>query len=87
MGADIAVEFKKLKNGDSSKNASNIGLSKGAGKCKTNSLAHFHTSCSNQSDEVPLFSEKNCEGDVLVIGGANVDRAYRLKEDAVEVSL
>ncbi|CAH1643441.1 unnamed protein product [Spodoptera littoralis] len=86
VGADIAVEFKKLKNGDDSKNAFNIGLSKGAGKCTSNSSRHFHTSCSRRADENPLFSgDKKCGGDVLVIGGANVDRVYRLKEDGVQV--
>lgn len=87
VGADIALEFKKLKNVENWKNASNIGLSKGGGKCSSNSLGHFHTSCSfGRADEAPLFSEENCEGDVLVIGGANVDRTYRLKEDGTQVS-
>lgn len=87
MGADIAVEYKKLKNVGNSKNASNIGLSKGSGKSTTNSLGYFHTSCFRRSDEAPLFSPgANSEGDVLVIGGANVDRTYRLREENVEVS-
>ncbi|CAH0699021.1 unnamed protein product [Spodoptera exigua] len=88
VGADIAVEFKKLKNVDDSKNAFNIGLSKGAGKCASNTSRHFHTSCSRRADESPLFSgDKNCGGDVLVIGGANVDRIYRLKEEGAQVSV
>ncbi|KAH9634064.1 hypothetical protein HF086_001266 [Spodoptera exigua] len=88
VGADIAVEFKKLKNVDDSKNAFNIGLSKGAGKCTSNTSRHFHTSCSRRADESPLFSgDKNCVGDVLVIGGANVDRIYRLKEEGAQVSV
>ncbi|KAF9795102.1 hypothetical protein SFRURICE_004474 [Spodoptera frugiperda] len=88
VGADIAVEFKKLKNVDDSKNAFNIGLSKGAGKCAPNSSRHFHTSCSRRVDESPLFSgDMKCGADVLVIGGANVDRVYTLREDGVQVSL
>lgn len=86
VGADIAVEFKKLKNVDDSKNAFNIGLSKGAGKCAPNSSRHFHTSCSRRVDESPLFSgDMKSGGDVLVIGGANVDRVYRLREDGVQL--
>lgn len=86
VGADIAVEFKKLKNVDNSRNAFNIGSSKGVGKCSSNSSRHFHTSCSRGTDDEPLFSaDKNCDGDVLVIGGANVDRTYRLKEDGVQL--
>ncbi|KAJ8734797.1 hypothetical protein PYW08_014047 [Mythimna loreyi] len=85
VGADIAVEFKKVTNLENWKNSSNIGLSKGSGKCSSNSLGYFHTSCSRRADEAPLFSEENCEGDVLVIGGANVDRTYRLKEDGAQL--
>ncbi|XP_026727340.1 pseudouridine-metabolizing bifunctional protein C1861.05 [Trichoplusia ni] len=92
VGADIAVEFKKLKNVDNLENAFNIGSAKGVGKCTGGSVRHFHSSSRSRAgarcgdDDGPLFSgDKNAEGDVLVIGGANVDRTYRLKEDRVQL--
>lgn len=36
--------------------------------------------------ENPFIEAANSENDVLVIGGANVDRTYRLSEDRVQVS-
>lgn len=33
-----------------------------------------------------MFTNKNLDGDVLVIGGANVDRTYRVKEPHIQVS-
>ncbi|CAD0195464.1 unnamed protein product [Chrysodeixis includens] len=92
VGADIAVEFKKLKNVDNLENAFNIGSAKGGGKGSGGSARQLHTSCwrgagvRGGGDDGPLFcGDENAAGDVLVIGGANVDRTYRLKEDRVQV--
>ncbi|XP_028162217.1 uncharacterized protein LOC114354158 [Ostrinia furnacalis] len=85
VGADIAVEFKKLGNADNL-TASNIGF---PGMSSPNAARRLHTSCatSNKIDsgyDLPRIA--NPDGDVLVIGGANVDRTYRVAEDKVQVS-
>ncbi|XP_075982796.1 uncharacterized protein LOC142981026 [Anticarsia gemmatalis] len=91
VGADIAVEFKKLKNVDNLENAFNIGVAKGGGKCTSNSARHFHSSCgawasAAPADDTPLLEPSATRGgDVLVIGGANVDRTYRLKEERAQL--
>lgn len=99
VGADIAVEFKKLKSLDNSRNAFKIGFGRG-GNSSSVSRRHFH---STRNEWTKLEEEGNgetrCErdettppfttcadGDVLVIGGANVDRTYRVFEDQVQVS-
>ncbi|CAB3237275.1 unnamed protein product [Arctia plantaginis] len=82
VGANIAVELKKLKNVG---NSFNSKVGKGSGG---NSVRHFHSSsrADCDTDDAPLIEpSKMCDGDVLVIGGANVDRAYRLKEERVQV--
>lgn len=89
VGADIAVEFEKLKNADNLVNSFNKGVVKSVKKCTTGSVRHFHSSSSNMKtdrDDVPLLKPlKNSTGDVLVIGGANVDRTYRLKEEQIQI--
>ncbi|KAL0850149.1 hypothetical protein ABMA28_012025 [Loxostege sticticalis] len=87
VGADIAVEFKKLKNVGNS-TASNIGFS---GVSSLNTARRLHTSCATRNtqidtDDYDLPRIPNLDGDVLVIGGANVDRTYRVTEDKVQVS-
>jgi hypothetical protein len=89
VGADIAVEFKKLKNVDNS-TGGNIGFSN---LNTANSQRYIHTSCGtpertiDDDDNWPLFTKsENLHGDVLVIGGANMDRTYRITEDKVQVS-
>ncbi|CAB3248454.1 unnamed protein product [Arctia plantaginis] len=82
VGANIAVELKKLKNVG---NSFNSKVGKGSGG---NSVRHFHSSsrADCDTDDAPLIEpSKMCDGDVLVIGGANVDRTYRLKEERVQV--
>ncbi|XP_063633575.1 uncharacterized protein LOC134804458 [Cydia splendana] len=75
VGAEIAVEFNKLKNVDNL----NIGSSRGVDNW-TGSRS-FHTSCrSPLSPGEPTASEP-----VLVIGGANVDRTYRVAEDYIKL--
>ncbi|XP_048004973.1 pseudouridine-5'-phosphate glycosidase isoform X2 [Leguminivora glycinivorella] len=78
VGADIAVEFNKLKNVDNSANKFNIGYSRDVDK-STGSRS-FHTSCRSLAS-----SNDVVESDpVLVIGGANVDRTYRVAEDHIK---
>lgn len=93
VGADIAVEFNKLKN---SKNIVRNGIST---ENLSNSTAHgrntrgIHTSC---RAHVPFLgmnkdienSDKNTRAnsvEVVVIGGANVDRTYRVTEDKIKL--
>lgn len=84
--------MKKLKNAGDSKNSFNIGVTRG-GKFSPDARKAFHTSCiakcekvENFNNDFPMFANKNLVGDVLVIGGANVDRTYRIKEPRVQVS-
>ncbi|XP_072936003.1 uncharacterized protein [Epargyreus clarus] len=81
VGADIAVEFQKLKNVNNfgSSSASNIGVSGSKGNYSPNSRG-FHTTCDKRAG-----NPGNVDGDVLVIGGANVDRMYRLTEGTVKL--
>ncbi|XP_028038193.1 pseudouridine-metabolizing bifunctional protein C1861.05 isoform X2 [Bombyx mandarina] len=90
VGADIAVEFKKLKNADNV-NDSNIGFRKGAENI-SNFTRTFHTSSNTRSgaencgDDTPMLAlDMKADGDVLVIGGANVDRTYRVSEDTIQL--
>ncbi|KAJ0181204.1 hypothetical protein K1T71_003289 [Dendrolimus kikuchii] len=91
VGADIAVEFKKLKNVDSLGNAFNIGFGREAGKSSPATYRHFHSSSNLWMEEgklgrkEPIFSATDSDRDVLVIGGANVDRTYRVSEDRVQL--
>lgn len=83
VGADIAVEFSKLNN------SARIGVGKTGGTFSSSSVRGFHSSCVRSvasSDDAPLFKPGACDGDVLIIGGANVDRTYRVKEERVQVS-
>ncbi|CAG9782998.1 unnamed protein product [Diatraea saccharalis] len=89
VGADIAVEFKKLKNVNNS-NGGNIGF---LGSSSANSRRHFHTSSATRNREIdncedwPFFRKpEDTQGDVLVIGGANMDRTYRVTEKNVELN-
>ncbi|XP_052747570.1 uncharacterized protein LOC112053771 isoform X2 [Bicyclus anynana] len=84
VGADIAVQFQKLRNVDNLENAFNIGVSKSPGKCTTNSSRRFHTSCAARIKGGDMINN-DLEGDVLVIGGANVDRTYRVSEKTVQL--
>ncbi|XP_045760810.1 pseudouridine-metabolizing bifunctional protein C1861.05 [Maniola jurtina] len=86
VGADIAVQFQKLRNVDNLENAFNIGVSKSPGKCTTNSSRRFHTSCAvGIKGEENMIKYNDLGGDVLVIGGANVDRTYRVTEESVQL--
>ncbi|KPI93353.1 Pseudouridine-5'-phosphate glycosidase [Papilio xuthus] len=87
VGADIAVEFQKLKNVSNARNSFNTGSSRNLG------TRQFHTACnlrietSDPGDKVgPFIKNENLTNPVLVIGGANVDRTYRITEDFVQVS-
>ncbi|XP_034840817.1 uncharacterized protein [Maniola hyperantus] len=85
VGADIAVQFQKLRNVDNLENAFNIGVSKSPGKCTTNSSRRFHTSCAMGIKQEENMINNDLGGDVLVIGGANVDRTYRVTEESVQL--
>ncbi|XP_050352416.1 uncharacterized protein LOC126774828 [Nymphalis io] len=85
VGADIAVQFQKLRNADNLENAHNIAVSKSTGKCMTNSSRQFHTCRSKGSDRDENIIRDGTAGDVLIIGGANVDRTYRVTEDRVQL--
>lgn len=54
----------------------------------SNITRRFHTSATRDGEinGNDLLVHTNLEGDVLVIGGANVDRTYRVTEDKVQVS-
>ncbi|XP_026324295.1 uncharacterized protein LOC113233389 [Hyposmocoma kahamanoa] len=93
VGADIAVELKKLRIARDSEKSFNIGVSK-SGKLSPDSRKSFHTSCIARNKEegkfnndFPMFANKNLDGDVLVIGGANVDRTYRVMEPRVQMTV
>lgn len=71
--------------------ALNIGF---GAKRTGDSRRHFHTSCKRRAvgrsveeddEDIPLLPASHTDGDVLVIGGANVDRTYRTT-DNVQVS-
>ncbi|CAH0405973.1 unnamed protein product [Chilo suppressalis] len=86
VGADIAVEFKKVKNLDNS--IGNIGF-----HGPTNTRRYFHTSSAardklnDDGEDWPFFTKpQDRQGDILVIGGANMDRTYRVSENKVQVS-
>ncbi|XP_049887335.1 uncharacterized protein LOC126381856 [Pectinophora gossypiella] len=91
VGADIAVEFKKLGNAEHS---SNIGDSTG-GRISHDAfppVRRFHTSsrvhagAESLDDGDPMFGpHMRCDADVLVIGGANVDRTYRVTEEQLQL--
>lgn len=88
VGADIAVEFQKLKNVNYARNSFNTGSSGNLG------TRQFHTACNlrlgklDRGEEIGSFIKKeNLANPVLVIGGANVDRTYRVTEDRVQVSV
>ncbi|KAJ2946396.1 hypothetical protein O0L34_g12435 [Tuta absoluta] len=86
VGADIAVEFKKLNKSFSSMKTSKNQVSSGSGTF----VRKFHTSSrlylKTTSEEQPLFgSHMRSDGDVLVIGGSNVDRTYRVTEEHLQV--
>ncbi|CAH2068627.1 unnamed protein product, partial [Iphiclides podalirius] len=85
VGADIAVEFQKLKNASNARNSFNIGTSKSSGR------RQFHTACNLRPkytgpnvEEGSFIKEENSGNPVLVIGGANVDRTFRISEDNVK---
>ncbi|XP_013144427.1 PREDICTED: pseudouridine-metabolizing bifunctional protein C1861.05 [Papilio polytes] len=86
VGADIAVEFQKLKNVNYARNSFNTGSSGNLG------TRQFHTACNlrlgklDRGEEIGTFIKKeNLANPVLVIGGANVDRTYRVTEDRVQL--
>ncbi|XP_045542630.1 pseudouridine-metabolizing bifunctional protein C1861.05 [Papilio machaon] len=86
VGADIAVEFQKLKNVNNARNSFNSGSSGNLG------TRQFHTACnlrvekSVRGEKVGSFiKNENSTNPVLVIGGANVDRTYRVTEDLVQL--
>lgn len=66
--------------------ALNIGF--GLGK-SSGPRRYFHTSwvrrfvggCIEEDEDIPLLPAGHADGDVLVIGGANVDRTYRTTEN------
>ncbi|KPJ13598.1 Pseudouridine-5'-phosphate glycosidase [Papilio machaon] len=87
VGADIAVEFQKLKNVNNVRNSFNSGSSGNLG------TRQFHTACnlrvekSDRGEKVgSCIKNENLTNPVLVIGGANVDRTYRVTEDLVQSS-
>ncbi|KAI8429917.1 hypothetical protein MSG28_000388 [Choristoneura fumiferana] len=69
VGADIAVEFNKLKNADHLTNSFNIGFSRG----RDTTSRGLHTSSASRPYEP-----------VLIIGGSNVDRTYRVTEQQIK---
>lgn len=82
------MQYKKLEK--DSLGALNIGF--GVGKSK-DSKRYIHTSCERrvggylgEEEDMPLLPVGQADGDVLVIGGANVDRTYRTTEN-VHVSI
>ncbi|KOB79130.1 Pseudouridine-5'-phosphate glycosidase [Operophtera brumata] len=88
VGADIAVQYKEVQK--DSKGVLRMGF--GVGK-SSDIRRHFHTSCERRGGnaeaedaDMPLFPAGHADGDVLVIGGANVDRTYRTTEN-VHVSI
>ncbi|KAL4705043.1 hypothetical protein ACJJTC_009831 [Scirpophaga incertulas] len=88
VGSQIAVEFKNLKRLDNSING-NIRFS---GSSAANARRHFHTSSGMRGDSIdkedlPLLEpDVGRQGDVLVIGGANMDRTYKVTEDDVQLN-
>ncbi|XP_073944288.1 uncharacterized protein [Choristoneura fumiferana] len=70
VGADIAVEFNKLKNADHLTNSFNIGFSRG----RDTTSRGLHTSSASRPYEP-----------VLIIGGSNVDRTYRVTEQQIKL--
>lgn len=80
VGADIAVEFSKLRNVGNSGSASNTGVWRGSGGAGPGSRG-LHTSARHHA-----WALEPSDAPVLVIGGANVDRTYRLTEPHVKVS-
>ncbi|CAG5017898.1 unnamed protein product [Parnassius apollo] len=90
VGADIAVEIQKLKNANNARNSYNIATSKGSGTYSPNSSRQFHTACnkrfgeSNPRDAASLLVNKNLNNPILVIGGANIDRTYRISENNIQ---
>ncbi|CAG4922765.1 unnamed protein product [Colias eurytheme] len=70
VGAEIAIQYEKLR-----KSTGTGQMTKFSGSTISR---HLHTSCVRNT-----ISE---DGDVLVIGGANVDRTYRITEDKVQSS-
>ncbi|XP_063393632.1 uncharacterized protein LOC134678852 [Cydia fagiglandana] len=79
VGADIAVEFNKLKNVDN--------LNIGSSRVVDNSTGtrSFHTSCRSRGSALVSPGEPTASEPVLVIGGANVDRTYRVAEDYIKL--
>ncbi|XP_045504329.1 pseudouridine-5'-phosphate glycosidase isoform X2 [Colias croceus] len=69
VGAEIAIQYEKLR-----KNTGTGQMKKFSGSTIARQL---HTSCVRST-----IAE---DGDVLVIGGANVDRTYRITEDKVQL--
>lgn len=88
VGAEIAVQYKKVE-----KESTGV-LHIGFGAKKSSDIRrHFHTSCERRGGyaeaedaDMPLFTAGHGDGDVLVIGGANVDRTYKTTEN-VHVSI
>ncbi|XP_063547341.1 uncharacterized protein LOC134754840 [Cydia strobilella] len=83
VGADIAVEFNKLKNVDNLANNLNIGFSRRVDNSAGS--RSFHSSCRSRGSAPLSPSEPATSEPVLVIGGANVDRTYRVAEDYIKL--
>nr|XP_032516153.1 pseudouridine-metabolizing bifunctional protein C1861.05 [Danaus plexippus plexippus] len=76
IGADIAVHFQKLRNAGDFDKDFNIGNTK-TRKCKTDTKRQYHT-CAETGGNSNVDN-----GDVLVVGGSNVDRTFRIIEGNV----
>ncbi|XP_061712432.1 pseudouridine-5'-phosphate glycosidase [Cydia pomonella] len=83
VGADIAVEFNRLKNVDNLANNFSNGFSRGVDNPAGSQS--FHTSCRSRGSAPLSPNEPAASEPVLVIGGANVDRTYRVAEDCIKL--
>ncbi|XP_050673273.1 pseudouridine-5'-phosphate glycosidase isoform X3 [Leptidea sinapis] len=84
VGADIAVQYQKLRNNCSSEEGHKMGNN-----------PQFHVPSRNmhttprgviKENGFVCFPTQLERGDVLVIGGANVDRTYRISEEKIQLS-
>ncbi|XP_050673272.1 pseudouridine-5'-phosphate glycosidase isoform X2 [Leptidea sinapis] len=82
VGADIAVQYQKLRNNCSSEEGHKMGNN-----------PQFHVPSRNmhttprgviKENGFVCFPTQLERGDVLVIGGANVDRTYRISEEKIQ---
>ncbi|XP_068629162.1 uncharacterized protein [Battus philenor] len=83
VGADIAVEYQKVKNVNNSHNCSNV--SKNSGTRQLHTACNMNLYSSKYKEMSSKVEDQSTENPVLVIGGANVDRTYRVTEERVQL--